>query len=136
MNMILSTGMANIKEIAFALNILKKNGLRKDKISVLQCTTDYPTKIEDVNLKSMITIKQKFKISIGLSDHPVGNESSIAAVALGAKIIEKHLTLDNKMNGPDHKASLNPQKFKKLISSIRNVETILGTGKKFQLNLS
>ena len=130
MNVILSTGMANIKEIAFALNILKKNGLRKDKISVLQCTTDYPTKIEDVNLKSMITIKQKFKISIGLSDHTVGNESSIAAVALGAKIIEKHLTLDNKMNGPDHKASLNPQKFKKLISSIRNVETILGTGKK------
>ena len=72
MNVILSTGMANIKEIAFALNILKKNGLRKDKISVLQCTTDYPTKIEDVNLKSMITIKQKFKISIGLSDHTVG----------------------------------------------------------------
>ncbi len=130
MNVILSTGMANIKEIAFALNILKKNGLRKDKISVLQCTTDYPTKIEDVNLKSMITIKQKFKINIGLSDHTVGNESSIAAVALGAKIIEKHLTLDNKMNGPDHKASLNPQKFKELISSIRNVETILGTGKK------
>lgn len=129
-NVILSTGMANMKEILFALNILQKNGLKKNKISILQCTTDYPTKIEDVNLKSMITIKKKFKINVGLSDHTVGNELSIAAVALGAKIIEKHLTLDNKMSGPDHKASLNPKKFKELISSIRNVEKILGSEKK------
>tara|TARA_A100000164_G_C21897185_1_gene768574 strand:- start:198 stop:1199 length:1002 start_codon:yes stop_codon:yes gene_type:complete len=130
LNLILSTGMANMKEITFTLNYLKKNGLKKNKISILQCTTDYPTKLNDVNLRAMKTLQQKFKVKVGLSDHTIENESSISAVAMGATIIEKHLTLNNHMSGPDHKASLNPKKFKELINSIRKVEILLGSGKK------
>ena len=123
---IISTGMASLKEVEFAIKILKKNGLNNKKILVLQCTTDYPTQLKDVNLNAMITMKKKFKVEVGLSDHTIGHEASISAVSLGAKIIEKHITLNNNMKGPDHKASLNPKKFKELVSKIRNVEILLG----------
>ena len=123
---IISTGMASLKEVEFAIKILKKNGLNNKKILVLQCTTDYPTQLKDVNLNAMITMKKKFKVEVGLSDHTIGHEASISAVSLGAKIIEKHITLNNNMKGPDHKASLNPKKFKELVTKIRNVEILLG----------
>jgi len=96
------------------------------QIFVLQCTTDYPTQLKDVNLNAMTAMKKKFKVEVGLSDHTIGHEASISAVSLGAKIIEKHITLNNNMKGPDHKASLNPKKFKELVSKIRNVEILLG----------
>jgi len=124
---ILSTGMASLKEVGFAIKVLKKNGLDRKKISILQCTTDYPTQLKDVNLKSMVTMKEKFKVDVGLSDHTTGDEASMSAVSLGAKIIEKHITLDNNMRGPDHKASLNPKKFKELVAKIKNVEILLGS---------
>ncbi len=124
---ILSTGMASLKEVGFAIKVLKKNGLDRKKISILQCTTDYPTQLKDVNLKSMVTMKEKFKVDVGLSDHTIGNEASMSAVSLGAKIIEKHITLDNNMRGPDHKASLNPKKFEELVAKINNVEILLGS---------
>ncbi len=123
---IISTGMASLKEVEFAIKILKKNGLNNKKILVLQCTTDYPTQLKDVNLNAMTAMKKKFKVEVGLSDHTIGHEASISAVSLGAKIIEKHITLNNNMKGPDHKASLNPKKFKELVSKIRNVEILLG----------
>ena len=127
---IISTGMASLKEVEFAIKILKKNGLNKKKIFVLQCTTDYTTQLKDVNLKSMITMKEKFKVDVGLSDHTIGEEASMSAVSLGAKIIEKHITLNNNMRGPDHKASLNPKNFKELVAKIKNVETLLGSNLK------
>ena len=123
---IISTGMASLKEVEFAIKILKKNGLNNKKILVLQCTTDYPTQLKDVNLNAMTAMKKKFKVEVGLSDHTIGHEASISAVSLGAKIIEKHITLNNNMKGPDHKASLNPKKFKELVAKIRNVEILLG----------
>lgn len=126
-NVILSTGMAKLIEVKYAISVLKKFNLSIDQISLLQCTTDYPTNLKDVNLNAMQTLKKEFKSKIGLSDHTTGNEASIAAVALGANIIEKHITLNNNMSGPDHKASLNPKKFKHFVKSIRNVELLLGS---------
>ncbi len=125
---ILSTGMADLGEIEDALDILVKYGTHVENITVLHCTTEYPAPFSEVNLNAIKTIKKAFKVNIGYSDHTKGFEIPIAAVALGAKIIEKHFTLDRNMEGPDHKASLEPDELKKMISAIRNVEIALGSG--------
>lgn len=127
---ILSTGMANLREIEDALEILIKNGTDKNCIQVLHCNTDYPTKFEDVNLNAMLTMRNELGVEIGYSDHTDGIEVSVAAVALGATVIEKHFTLDKNLPGPDHKASLNPSDLKLLVSQIRNVEKALGHSEK------
>lgn len=125
---ILSTGMSTLEEVSTAIAILEKNGTQKSQITVLQCNTEYPTPFKDVNLNAMLTIKNAFNINIGFSDHTNGIEIPIAATALGASVIEKHFTLDKKMEGPDHKASLEPQELKAMIQAIRNVEEALGSG--------
>ena len=127
---ILSTGMADLREIRYALNILVSSGTRKEDIVILHCNTEYPVPLERVNLAAMITIKKTFKMNVGFSDHTQGIEVPIAAVALGASVIEKHFTLDKNMDGPDHKASANPDELKLMIKSIRNVERALGSGVK------
>ncbi len=127
---ILSTGMANILEIRKALNILINSGTKKSNIIVLHANTEYPTPMEDVNLNAMITIRNLFKVAVGYSDHTLGVEVDIAAVALGAKCIEKHFTLNRNMRGPDHKASLEPKELKYMVRSIRNIEIALGDGTK------
>jgi N,N'-diacetyllegionaminate synthase len=128
---ILSTGMATLGEIESALSILLSNGLDRKDITVLHCTTEYPAPFAEVNLKAMIAIGQAFDVKIGYSDHTVGIEVPIAAVALGARCIEKHFTLDRSMDGPDHKASLEPAELKNMITAIRNVEeAIAGNGVK------
>nr|MBP7472257.1 N-acetylneuraminate synthase [Prevotella sp.] len=125
---ILSTGMCDEQDINNALDVLFKFGLPKDKITILHCNTQYPTPYEDVNLKAMLTIKKDFGVNIGYSDHTKGIEVPIAAVALGATVIEKHFTLDRNMPGPDHKASLEPDELKAMVYSIRNIESALGDG--------
>tara|TARA_B110001469_G_C9647825_1_gene328570 strand:- start:3179 stop:4201 length:1023 start_codon:yes stop_codon:yes gene_type:complete len=128
---ILSTGMANIEEIEKAVNVLVSNGTKKNLITVLHCNTEYPTPMKDVNLKAMLTIKEKLGVSIGYSDHTLGIEVPIAAVAMGAQVIEKHFTLDRNMKGPDHRASLEPHELKEMVKSIRNIEkAISGNGVK------
>ncbi len=128
---ILSTGMASIKEIETALNILQEQGLSKEDITVLHCNTEYPTPMKDVNLRAMLDIHNRFGVKIGYSDHTLGIEVPTAAVALGASVIEKHFTLDRNLPGPDHKASLEPDELKAMVKSIRNVEiAISGSGKK------
>jgi len=127
-NIILSTGMANIGEIEDAIDILVKSGTKKKNITILHANTQYPTPLEDVNLKAMVTIGKTFDIAYGYSDHTLGIEVDIAAVALGATIIEKHFTLDKTMQGPDHKASLEPHELKAMVSAIRNIELALGSG--------
>lgn len=126
--MIVSTGMANLGEVEKAVESIKKTD--NNRISLLHCTSNYPTDYEDVNLNAMITLKNAFKFSIGYSDHTVGIEVPIAAVAMGAEIIEKHFTIDKNMEGPDHKASLNPQELKQMVKSIRNMEKAFGDGVK------
>jgi len=123
---ILSTGMANINEIKDAVKVLTDNGVSKDKITVLHCNTEYPTPMEDVNLKAMLHIQQEVGVAIGYSDHTLGIEVPIAAVALGATVIEKHFTLDKNLPGPDHKASLEPDELKAMVSAIRNIEKAIG----------
>jgi N,N'-diacetyllegionaminate synthase len=125
---IISTGMSDLGEIEDALDILISSGTSKENITVLHCNTEYPTPIEDVNLKAMLTIKNAFDINIGYSDHTLGIEVPIAAVALGATVIEKHFTLDKTMEGPDHKASLEPHELKQMVCSIRNIEKAMGNG--------
>jgi len=125
---ILSTGMATLKEIEDALNILIGVGTSKENITVLHANTEYPTPIEDVNLSAMLTIRDKFQIKIGYSDHTQGIEIPIAAVALDAGVIEKHFTLDKEMEGPDHKASLEPDELKAMVKAIRNIEKAIGNG--------
>lgn len=125
---ILSTGMSTLNEVEEAIKILKRNGSKE--ITVLHCTTDYPTHYADVNLSAMITMKNEFNLPVGYSDHTLGINVSIAAVALGATVIEKHFTLDRSMDGPDHKASLEPLELKEMIMGIRNIEKALGDGKK------
>jgi N,N'-diacetyllegionaminate synthase len=128
---VLSTGMAELNEISDALEILTKGGLSLDQITILHCNTEYPTPMKNVNLLAMKSIEAAFGVQVGYSDHTLGIEVSIAAVALGAKVIEKHFTLDRNMEGPDHKASLEPAELKTMISCIRNVElAISGTGEK------
>lgn len=123
---ILSTGMSTLEEIETAVSVLKNNGVTD--LTVLHCTTEYPTPFEDVNLNAMHTIKEKFGVKIGYSDHTTGIEVPIAAVALGATVIEKHFTLDRNMEGPDHKASLEPHELKAMVDAIRNIEKALGNG--------
>ena len=127
---ILSTGMCELSDIETALNVLIEEGANKDNITVLHCNTEYPTPFADVNLKAMLEIGNKFGVKIGYSDHTKGIEVPIAAVALGATVIEKHFTLDKNMEGPDHKASLEPDELKAMVSAIRNIEQALGNGHK------
>jgi N,N'-diacetyllegionaminate synthase len=127
---ILSTGMATLKEIEDAINILEKSGTLRNDITVLHCNTSYPTPMEDVNLKSMLTIQDKLGVKIGYSDHTLGIEIPIASVAMGARVIEKHFTLDRNMEGPDHQASLNPSELKAMVKAIRSIENALGDGVK------
>ena len=125
---ILSTGMANINEIKDALDALIQAGTKKKNIIVLHANTEYPTPMEDVNLKAMVTIGKTFDVSYGYSDHTLGIEVDIAAVAMGATCIEKHFTLDCNMEGPDHKASLEPDGLKAMVKAIRNIELAIGNG--------
>ena len=128
--LIISTGMCNLKEVKQAINICKKNGLKKNNLILLHCTTDYPTKSKDVNLKALITMKKNFNCRIGYSDHTKGYDVAIMSISLGAEIIEKHFTLDKKMKGPDHKASLDLKELKKIIEKVKNAYTILGCEQK------
>lgn len=123
---VLSTGMCTLGEIERAMNVLKKHGTKD--IKLLHCNTEYPTPFDDVNLSAIQTIRDSFGFEVGYSDHTLGIEVPIAAVALGATIIEKHFTLDRNMEGPDHKASLEPEEFAKMVKAIRNVEKALGDG--------
>jgi len=127
---IISTGMSDMREVNDALNILIKSGTQKKNITVLHANTEYPTPMEDVNLKAMVEIGNKFNVSYGYSDHTIGIEVDIAAVAMGASCIEKHFTLDKMMEGPDHKASLEPNELKKMVLAIRNIEVALGDSQK------
>ena len=124
---IISTGMANYKEISDALKILLSHKLKKENITILQCTSDYPTKYKDVNLRVMNDFKKKFNTNIGLSDHTLGIEVAIAATALGASTIEKHFTLNKNMQGPDHFISADPKEFRNMVTCIRNIEMALGS---------
>ncbi len=123
---ILSTGMSTLKEVGDALNILIDAGTLKQNITVLHANTMYPTPMEDVHLNAMLTMQKEFGVAVGYSDHTQGIEVDIAAVAMGAICIEKHFTLDKSMEGPDHKASLEPKELKKMVLSIRNIEKALG----------
>jgi N,N'-diacetyllegionaminate synthase len=127
---ILSTGMANLNEVQDALEVLIKAGTSKEKITVLHATTEYPCPIGEVNLRAMQTIKTNFGVKVGSSDHTQGIEVPIAAVAMGACVIEKHFTLDCTMDGPDHKASLEPEELKAMVQSIHHIEQALGDGVK------
>lgn len=131
---ILSTGMSTMSEVSDAVNILYDNGISKKQLTLLHVTTDYPTKMEDVNLNAMLSMKKEFNVDVGYSDHTKGIEVPIAAVALGAKIIEKHFTLDRNMVGPDHKASLEPDELTSMVRAIRNIEMALGDGIKKPAN--
>ena len=124
---ILSTGMSNINEIKKAIQTLVLNGTKKNNITLMQCTSAYPAPYDEINLNTIATLRNTFKLNIGFSDHSLGIQAGIAAVALGAKVIEKHITLSKKLKGPDHRASLNPQEFKFMAQSIRIVEKILGS---------
>lgn len=125
---IFSTGMTDLGEVEDALEILVNSGTAREKITVLHCNTEYPTPMEDVNLNAMQTLKEAFKIKVGYSDHTLGIEIPIAAVALGATVIEKHFTLDKNMEGPDHRASLEPGELREMVRAIRNIEIALGNG--------
>lgn len=127
-SVILSTGMATLGEIEMALQALESAGTLRSNITILHCNTEYPSPIEDVNLLAMCAIRNAFGVSVGYSDHTLGIDVPIAAVALGAKVIEKHLTLDRNLSGPDHKASLEPEEFTKMVIGIRNIEKALGDG--------
>lgn len=123
---ILSTGMCDMVDVRAAVEALYKNGLSKKNLILLHCNTEYPTPFEDVNLKAMDALRKEFGVEVGYSDHTKGIEVPIAAVALGATVIEKHFTLDRNMEGPDHKASLEPNELKAMISAIRNIEKAVG----------
>lgn len=123
---VMSTGMCNLSEIQEAIRVLRKHGTRE--IKLLHCNTEYPTPFEDVNLKAMKTLRERFNLDVGYSDHTKGIEIPIAAVAMGATVIEKHFTLDRNMEGPDQKASLEPDELKAMVKAIRNVEKAIGNG--------
>jgi N,N'-diacetyllegionaminate synthase len=128
---VLSTGMADMQEVRDAVDVLCSNGVRKEMITVLHCNTEYPTPMEDVNLKAMRTISDELGVSVGYSDHTQGIEVSVAAVALGATVIEKHFTIDRSLPGPDHAASLEPNELALMVTAIRNIErAIAGDGVK------
>lgn len=127
---ILSTGMAEMEEIQAAIGALEEAGTPRAIITVLHCTTEYPTPMAEVNLRAMLSIQQAFGVEVGYSDHTEGIEVAIAAVALGASVIEKHFTLDRNLPGPDHRASLEPEELKAMVAAIRNIEVALGDGVK------
>jgi N,N'-diacetyllegionaminate synthase len=124
---ILSTGMSTMDEIGDALSVLTSTGITKDMITVLHCTTEYPTPMQEVNLRAMQSIQEQFGVTVGYSDHTIGIEVSVGAVALGASVIEKHFTLDRTLPGPDHKASLSPNELRTLVHAIRNMDIALGS---------
>jgi N,N'-diacetyllegionaminate synthase len=128
--LILSTGMATLDEVIEAVDVLERAGTKRSSITVLHCTTEYPAPMRDVNLLAMVTLATTIGVEVGYSDHTLGIEVPIAAVALGAAVIEKHLTLDRSRQGPDHQASLEPSDFAKMVESIRNIESALGDGVK------
>lgn len=125
---IFSTGMATLEEVTCALGVLMDGGTPRDRITVLHCTTAYPTPFEEVNLRAMLTLRDRFGVRVGYSDHTPGIEISVAAVAMGAEVIEKHFTLDKSFEGPDHQASLDPDELRAMVQAIRNVERALGDG--------
>jgi len=125
---ILSTGMATLGEIEGALAVLEQSGTRRDSITVLHCTTEYPAPMAEVNLRAILTIRDAFGVAVGYSDHTMGTEVALAAVALGASVLEKHFALDRSLPGPDHKASLEPAELASLVKAIRNLEQALGDG--------
>lgn len=125
---ILSTGMSTLGEVEKAVNTVLEAG--NEKIQLMHCTTDYPTEIEDVNLRAMVTLRDAFHIPVGYSDHTLGFEAAVAAVSLGAVCIEKHITLDRNLPGPDHRASMSLEEFKEYVNHIRNAEKLLGDGRK------
>ena len=125
---ILSTGMANLGEVEFALKILCENGTKRKNITLLHCTSEYPAPFNEINLKAMLSLKEAFKLNVGYSDHSTGIHISLAATALGASIIEKHFTLDKNMQGVDHKASLEPKELKALCEGVRDINLALGDG--------
>lgn len=127
---ILSTGMSNLQEVSDALRVLEVSGTPKSQITVLHCASAYPAPVSEVNLLAMQTIKENLDVAVGYSDHTLGLEVSIAAVALGATVIEKHFTLDRNLPGPDHIASLEPEELKSMVSQIRNIDMALGDGVK------
>ena len=127
---ILSTGMCDLQDVRAAVDALYKNGLSKENLTLLHCNTEYPTPFEDVNLRAMDALRKEFGVEVGYSDHTKGIEVPIAAVALGATVIEKHFTLDRNMEGPDHKASLEPDELKAMVTAIRHIEQALGDGYK------
>ena len=126
--LLLSTGMATLGEIEMALNVLESSGVPRTRVTVLHCNTAYPTPMGDVNLRAMCSIRSAFGVAVGYSDHTLGIEVAIAAVALGAKVIEKHLTLDRGLPGPDHKASLVPDEFASMVRALHNIECAMGDG--------
>jgi len=125
---IMSTGMADLKEVKESLDVLISCGTDREGITILHCNTEYPTPFDDVNLKAMLTIRDELSVKVGYSDHTPGIEVPVAAVALGAEVIEKHFTLDKNMEGPDHRASLEPDELKAMVSAIRNIEKAMGDG--------
>jgi len=133
-SIILSTGMATLGEIEAALEILETSGTPRNQITVLHCNTEYPTPMIDVNLRAMLSIRDTFGVQVGYSDHTLGIEVPIAAVAMGATVIEKHFTLDRNLLGPDHRASLEPDELKAMVQAIRNIEKALGNGLKMPSN--
>jgi N-acetylneuraminate synthase/N,N'-diacetyllegionaminate synthase len=126
--MILSTGMSTLGDVEKAVNAILETG--NDRLQLMHCTTDYPTSIEDVNLRAMVTLREAFHLPVGYSDHTLGFEAAVAAVTLGACCIEKHITLDRNMEGPDHRASMPPEEFRDYVKHVRNTERLLGDGRK------
>jgi N,N'-diacetyllegionaminate synthase len=127
---IMSTGLSTLEEVRVAMEILLTAGLQKEDLTILHCNTEYPTPMADVNLRAMLTIRDELGVNVGYSDHTLGIEVPVAAVAMGACVIEKHFTLDRNMPGPDHAASLEPDELKSMVSAIRNIEQALGYGEK------
>jgi len=125
---IMSTGMATLDEVRAAMNLLIDGGLNKKDLTILHCNTEYPTPMSDVNLRAMLTMNDELNVKVGYSDHTLGLEAPIAAVAMGATVIEKHFTLDRKLPGPDHAASLEPDELKSMVNAIRNIEKAMGHG--------
>lgn len=128
--LILSTGMATLGDIEVALHALERAGTPPSRVTLLHCSTEYPAAMRDVNLRAMLSIREAFGVAVGYSDHTSGIEVAVAAVALGASVIEKHFTLDRELPGPDHKASLEPDELKSMVAAIRNIELALGDGVK------
>ncbi len=131
---ILSSGMSTKNEISNAIRILTKGGIKKRNITLLQCNSEYPTPFEDVNLNVMKNFEKKFKVKVGISDHTLGIEVPVAAAAMGAKVIEKHFTINRNLRGPDHKASLTPHQLRQMVKSVRNIEKALGKKNKVVTN--